>query len=75
MSVLTFIILKNLFEPRHKPAGKCAVDEAMVVRERDEHHRFAGDDIAFGSFDDDRALLDGSGAKDSDLRLINNGRR
>src|ERR1700730_5147676 len=64
-------ILQNLLHPHQKRHRLSAVDEAMVVAEREVHHRtnldFAGDRH--------RSLLNLVHAKDAGLRRIENRRR
>src|SRR5688572_22485365 len=66
---------RAFFEPlldrRQEAGGIGAVDDAVVVGQREEAHRAHGDRLAeVGVVDHDRSLDDGAGAEDRDLRLV-----
>src|SRR4051812_18742737 len=64
------------FLHRHQEAGGVgAVDDAVVVRQREVDHRADRDDLAeLRVLDDDRALHHAAGAEDADLRLVDDRR-
>src|SRR6478609_8583820 len=64
-----------LFEPglhrAEEPSGVGPVDDAVVVGQREVHHRADRDGLAaVGVGDDDGPLDDRAGAEDGDLRLV-----
>jgi hypothetical protein len=62
-------------EGAEEPGGVRPVDDAVVVGEREVHHRPDRDRLPhLGVGDDDRALHDGTRAQDGDLRLVDDRR-
>ena len=59
-------VLERVLHVRHELVGDRAVDEAVVVAERQVRHRPDRDRVV----DDDGPLLDGADAENRDLRLV-----
>ena len=62
---------RALLDRAEEAGGVGAVDDAVVVGQRQVHHRPDGDRLAeVGVVDHDRPLDDRAGAEDADLRLV-----
>src|SRR5579862_8268780 len=64
-------VLDQLLDPDQEEHGLLAVDEAMIVRERDVHHR-ADHDL---TVERDRAVLDFVQSENAGLRVVEDRRR
>src|SRR5204862_4176605 len=65
--------LDQLPHPEEEPVAGDAVDDAVIVRERQVHHRADDDGILAVALADHRPLDDLAHAQDADLRLVDDG--
>ena len=63
-----------MFYPVGERAAEVAVDDAMVVRQAEEHFVPYADGITLGSFDDGGHFADQSRSEDGGLRRVDDGR-